>query len=206
MLISFLFLDENICCGYSLEVPRWGASNEYPQQWTMFSSRNKKNIMWIPPLICSYVLKKLTICYNFAWLLKGYCEWLNVTLSMLGNNFSRWDFEIFFWFFLENRKKRGYPHNIFLISRRKHMLWVLIRGASNEYPQRMFSLRNKKDNSIFRMKKVPYLLLWGLTHHANCLPIRRQFAWNIISYFLGKIRKLSSVWHLLNLPIASCKY
>ena len=25
--------------------------------------------------------------------------------------------------------KRGYPHNIFLISRRKHMLWVLIRSA-----------------------------------------------------------------------------
>ena len=52
MLISFLFLNENICCGYSLEVPWWGASNEYPQH--MFSSRNKKNIMWIPPLICSY--------------------------------------------------------------------------------------------------------------------------------------------------------
>ena len=29
LLISFLFLDENICCGYSLEAPRRGASNEY---------------------------------------------------------------------------------------------------------------------------------------------------------------------------------
>ena len=53
MLISFLFLHENICCGYLLEAPRWGASNEYPQH--MFLWRNKKNIMWIPPLICSYV-------------------------------------------------------------------------------------------------------------------------------------------------------
>ena len=26
--------------------------------------------------------------------------------------------------------RRRYPHNIFLISRRKHMLWVLIRSAS----------------------------------------------------------------------------
>ena len=34
------------------------------------------------------------------------------------------------------------------------------RGASNEYPQHMFPSRNKKDISIFRMKKVPYLLLW----------------------------------------------
>ena len=38
----FLFLDENICCGYSLEAPRRGASNEYPQH--MFLSRIKKDI------------------------------------------------------------------------------------------------------------------------------------------------------------------
>ena len=56
MLISFLFLNKNIRCGYSLEAPRRGASNEYPQH--MFSSRNKKNIMWIPPLICSYSCKR----------------------------------------------------------------------------------------------------------------------------------------------------
>ena len=37
---------------YSSEAPRRGASNEYPQH--MFSSRNKKIIMWIPPLIYSY--------------------------------------------------------------------------------------------------------------------------------------------------------
>ena len=42
----------HICCRYSLEAPHRGASNEYPQH--MFSLRNKKNIMWIPPLICSY--------------------------------------------------------------------------------------------------------------------------------------------------------
>ena len=57
--------------------------------------------------------------------------------------------------------KRGYPHNIFLISQRKrceYSLQVPRRGASNEY-HNMFSLRNKKDVSSFRMKKVPYLLL-----------------------------------------------
>ena len=32
---------QNIDCGYSLEPPRWGGSNEYPQ--SMFLSRNKKN-------------------------------------------------------------------------------------------------------------------------------------------------------------------
>ena len=38
---------------YSLEVPRWGASNEYQQH--IFSLGNKKNIMQIPRLIWSYV-------------------------------------------------------------------------------------------------------------------------------------------------------
>ena len=47
--IFFLFLYENIMLWYSLEAPRRGASNEYPQH--MFSSRNKKNIYQIPTLI-----------------------------------------------------------------------------------------------------------------------------------------------------------
>ena len=36
---------QNIDCGYSLEPPRRGGSNEYPQ--SMFLSRNKKK-MYIP--------------------------------------------------------------------------------------------------------------------------------------------------------------
>ena len=43
VLIFFLFLDENICCGYSLEAPHWGTFNEGPQH--MFSSRNKKKYL-----------------------------------------------------------------------------------------------------------------------------------------------------------------
>ena len=31
VLIFFLFLHENLCCGYSLKAPWQGASNEYPQ-------------------------------------------------------------------------------------------------------------------------------------------------------------------------------
>ena len=31
---------QNIDCGYSLEPPRWGGSNQYPQ--SMFLNRNKK--------------------------------------------------------------------------------------------------------------------------------------------------------------------
>ena len=50
------FLYKNVCFGYSLEVPQWGTSNEYPQ--LLFLSRIKKTIMWIPPLICSCELSK----------------------------------------------------------------------------------------------------------------------------------------------------
>ena len=39
---TFLISPQNIGCGYSLEVPRQGASNEYPQH--MFVWRNRKNI------------------------------------------------------------------------------------------------------------------------------------------------------------------
>ena len=37
----FHFSAQNIDCGYSLEPPRRGGSNEYPR--SMFLSRNKKN-------------------------------------------------------------------------------------------------------------------------------------------------------------------
>ena len=39
--IYFHISAQNIDCGYSLEPPRRGGSNEYPQ--SMFLSRNKKN-------------------------------------------------------------------------------------------------------------------------------------------------------------------
>ena len=48
--IVFLISAQNIDCGYSLEPPRRGGSNEYPQ--SMFLNRNKKNnvrkIMYTP--------------------------------------------------------------------------------------------------------------------------------------------------------------
>ena len=76
---------------YSLEAPRRGASNEYPQH--MFSSRNKKNITWIPPLICSYA--------------KGVCS--SYTLELVRNALSRHralNNPIFLW-----RNKIKYLHS-----------------------------------------------------------------------------------------------
>ena len=44
---GFKHFHENICCGYSLEVPQRSTANEYPQH--MFSWRNEKNIntLWL---------------------------------------------------------------------------------------------------------------------------------------------------------------
>ena len=46
--------------------------------------------------------------------------------------------------------KSWHQVNCFLISRRKHMLWVLIRSTS---PQHMFLSRNKKNIATFLLKK-----------------------------------------------------
>ena len=43
---SFLIFAQNIDCGYTLEPPRRGGSNEYPL--SMFWSKNKKN-RYTPP-------------------------------------------------------------------------------------------------------------------------------------------------------------
>ena len=43
-LYFFLFLNKNICCGYSLEAPQCGTSNEYPLH--MFSSELRKPFTW----------------------------------------------------------------------------------------------------------------------------------------------------------------
>ena len=40
-LCFFHISTQNVDCGYLLEPPWWGSSNEYPQ--SMFLSRNKKN-------------------------------------------------------------------------------------------------------------------------------------------------------------------
>ena len=50
----FLIFAQNIDCGYTLEPPRRGGSNEYPQ--SMFWSKNKKN-KYSPPYPSFPILK-----------------------------------------------------------------------------------------------------------------------------------------------------
>ena len=52
MFEFFLIFALNIVCGYTLEPPQWGGSNEYPQ--SMFESKNKKKC--ISPVKPSFTL------------------------------------------------------------------------------------------------------------------------------------------------------
>ena len=46
---SFLIFAQNMDCGYTLEPPHWGGSNQYPQ--SMFKGKNKKQNCFVSVLI-----------------------------------------------------------------------------------------------------------------------------------------------------------
>ena len=60
--IILLISAQNIECGYSLQRPRRGGSNEYPQ--SMFLSRNKKNIGIFYLKIFIFMVVKISVCLN----------------------------------------------------------------------------------------------------------------------------------------------
>ena len=57
------------------------------------------------------------------------------------------------------------------ISRQKYMLGYSLegphQGTSNEYSQHMFSMRNKKNISVFWLKKAPYQDLCDYNSHIS---------------------------------------
>ena len=66
--LFFLFLLQNIDCGYSLEPPRRGGSNEYPQ--SIFWSKNKKNNKnFLLKIFNFYHLKNLCILHGHVFVM-----------------------------------------------------------------------------------------------------------------------------------------
>ena len=64
----FLFLLQNIDCGYSLKPPRRGGSNVYPQ--SMFWSKNKKNIKnFLLEIFTFYNLRKICILHGHVFVM-----------------------------------------------------------------------------------------------------------------------------------------
>ena len=73
--LFFLFLLHNIDCVYSLELPRIGRSNVYPQ--SMFWSKNKKNIkIFLLKIFNFYNLGKMCILQGLIFVMtyKPHCE------------------------------------------------------------------------------------------------------------------------------------
>ena len=75
----FLYLHKNIYCGYLLETPQWGTSNEYPQSSFLWRWKKNINTFWlkkvklfeafifIPPFCtCIWFNKLYFECYHTA--------------------------------------------------------------------------------------------------------------------------------------------
>ena len=71
-------LHKNLCCGYSLESPQQGDSNEYPQH--MFLWRNKQiyPLLQNTLLICSigprFIVSSKGLEEDNPWFLRSACE------------------------------------------------------------------------------------------------------------------------------------
>ena len=63
VVLFFLFLLQNIDCGCSLEPPRLGSSNVYPQ--AMFGAKIRKNVkMYLPKIFIFTTLKVTVYCMD----------------------------------------------------------------------------------------------------------------------------------------------
>ena len=103
-------------------------------------------------LACWQSLHILHICYSLLWISVLWRK----KISIFHTGTMRNCVSAGLW--VIGLDKSGYQVNIFLISPQKHTLWYSLeaphRGASNEYPQHMFSWRNKKNINSFGLKKA----------------------------------------------------
>ena len=138
-----------ICHGYLLEAPHRYACNKYVS--TVYIFKKLENhlsryssiamILWLDwvNIVCRAV--------EIPCLMSHWAQVRNFNLLVLGHGLHI------------SKKNIQIMKHIFLISWRKHMLWLLNRsvpqwGASNKYPQPKFSSRNKKNifHNLFHNK------------------------------------------------------
>ena len=89
--ISFLISAQNIDCGYSLEPPRRGGSNKYPQ--SMFLSRNMKNIrvfIWKFSVLGGEIFYIFELeCFRNGGISAAFCLRLFVRMSLACSVFDK---------------------------------------------------------------------------------------------------------------------
>ena len=148
---SFLFLHKNICSGYSLEAPLWGAFDEYPKH--MFSWRN---MGW------SGGAKVLCILHHWGVQLILAYSWARPAILVVGKG--RGGMFLFLLFLHFHSCSSFFPVPLFHLlyslssisflpfSGRRHKMtlkgWRVVKpqhwGPSREYPKPTISWRNKE--------------------------------------------------------------
>ena len=97
--------------------------------------------------------------YFYYYFMENCHTWIIISMwqNDLHTNTSRSVWPILYGLMIKMLQYKMYPAGelrcpttaLVLISTYKHMLWVLTRSAFNEYPQHMFSWRNKKNISTY---------------------------------------------------------
>ena len=143
-----------MCCRYSLEVPQWGASKEYPQH--MFLWRNNK------------IYQHFFFGWNNA--LSGDVECISLEHRLWWENAdAHYITKTRLFKYVENFTTKNWKFsdknsNIFHISAQnidcRYSLELPHWGGSNKYPQSMFLSRNKKNN-VYPCKPQFYCIKVG---------------------------------------------
>ena len=101
VLIFFLFLHENVCFGYSLEAPPWGASNEYSQHTFSCFHGNIREILSGYPSYWSGAMNKYL---EEGWIKSEYIFYKSITrvlqkvLSLCSDYFSATFYQTYFYY------------------------------------------------------------------------------------------------------------
>ena len=107
--IFFLFLHKNICCGYSLEVPQWGTSNE---PHNICFSGEIRNIFTQYPLLSRAMLYAVITTFNREYLIqKSGLSYLPLAITVLKFAYAK-SFFYYLFMCLKILLKRVGPHQM----------------------------------------------------------------------------------------------
>ena len=151
---------QNIDCRYSLEPPRRGSSNEYPQ--SMFLNRNKKNNVY--PCKPQFYYIKMSLrgskLYRYVFVM------LTKILTLFFFLHKRYSLGA-----LQQGASNGYPRHI-LSWRNKKTLWIILLYEA------WYGTKMKK--SFFRIPQLPESMFCACREEGNVLLFRNRILCGIL--------------------------
>ena len=178
--LFFLLLLKNIDCGYSLEPPHWGGSNEYSQSmfcaeiWKVSGILSEK-FHFLVVKFSVYLIRRVFVMIvrtEFVPILKlnticVLCRWIIRVQDCLQIWLHYENIPIQIYCKFNHQKNENFQiknSDIFYVSAQNidcgYSLEPPRRGGSNEYPQYMFLSRNKKNN-VYPCKSQFYYIKVG---------------------------------------------